>query len=391
MPVSPIIFNEDYNMFKDDVVPKSDYIYLLQRYNALFNGNFDIVYMHDAKGNLLDINDAGTDILGYSRDEFLKMNLLDIVCPEHHAEIVEIIKRVASEGSKGISREYKVKTKAGKILWLYTRSNVLINENNQTFIQGFAHDTTHRKRYEDELVEARKRAEESDSLKSAFLANMSHEIRTPLNAILGFAELISTDELELDQIKDFSALIHKNGEYLLNILSDIIDVARIESGQVEINKEKVLLNMLLKEVEETIINSHSYREKQEHVRFELQVNGHDPELQTDAIRLKQVLFNLINNGIKYTSSGYVKVSYTLNETHIQITVSDTGTGISNESKEIIFERFGQAENTRQNKLPGTGLGLSICKGLVELMGGKIWMESEPGKGSKFHFTVLVQE
>ncbi|MFC0875476.1 ATP-binding protein [Saccharicrinis sp. FJH2] len=390
MPVSPIIFSEDYNMFKDDVVPKSEYLYLLQRYNALFNGNFDVVYLHDAKGNLVDVNVAGTDVLGYSREELLTMNLLDVVCPEHHSEIIEIIQRVADEGSKGLSREYKVRTKDGRIIWLYTRSNVLINENNQTLIQGFAHDVTHRKKYEAELLEARKRAEESDLLKSAFLANMSHEIRTPLNAILGFAELISNDELELDQIKDFSTLIHKNGEYLLNILSDIIDVARIESGQVEINKEKVKINSLLNEVEETIRNSHHYREKRDKVQFEISTNGYDPVIYTDSIRLKQVLFNLINNSIKFTNSGYVKLDYHLNETHLGITVSDSGIGINKESQEIIFERFGQAEDTGRNKLPGTGLGLSICKGLVELMGGQIWMESEVGKGSKFYFTVSVE-
>jgi PAS domain S-box-containing protein len=390
MPVTPIIFNEDYNRFKDDVVPKSEYLYLLQRYNALFNGNFDIVYVHDVKGNLLDINDTGTEVLGYSREELLNMNLLDLVCPEHHSEIVEVIQRVASEGSKGLMREYKVKTKDGTIMWLFTRSNVIIYENNQTLIQGFAHDATPRKQYEADLVEARKKAEESDVLKSAFLANMSHEIRTPLNAILGFAELISTDELEIDQIKDFSTLIHKNGEYLLNILSDIIDVARIESGQVEISKGKVSLNSVLYEVEETIKNSLNYRGKKDKVNFEVVTNGYNPEIFTDVIRLKQILFNLINNSLKFTSSGFVKVEYHVNENHLHVTVSDTGTGISKESQDIIFERFGQAENSRHNKLSGTGLGLSICKGLVGLMGGNIWMESEVGKGSKFHFTISVQ-
>lgn len=390
MSDSPIIFNENFSNDSGETVSRNQYLYLLQRYNALFNGNFDIVYLHDEYGNLVDINKAGSKILEYTREEFLQMNLLDLVCPEHHEEIKEIITRVARDGSKGLSREYKVMKKSGEVLWLYTRSNVLINETGKVYIQGFAHDITQRIKYEEDLVKAMKRAEESDLLKSAFLANMSHEIRTPLNAILGFAELISVDELGMEEIKDFSQMIHKNGEYLLNILSDIIDIARIESDQVKINKQKISLCELLKDVESTIVNSHNYKAKPT-VDFQIEYKSKDVEIASDIIRLKQVLFNLINNALKFTNEGSVSVGYKVIDGHVQFMVSDTGTGIHKKYHSSIFNRFSQAGSVNQNELGGTGLGLSICKGLVALMDGDIWFESEEGKGSRFFFTVSANQ
>ena len=246
-----------------------------------------------------------------------------------------------------------------------------------------------RNEIEKKLIEEQKKATESDRLKSAFLANMSHEIRTPMNAILGFSELLE-DENQDDQDKTiFIKLIRKNGDILLSLINDIIDISKIEANLLAIRKKPVHLNKFLNEVgyhyKETIASRND-----KNINF-LIINDIDPNLtiSTDEGRLRQVLDNLIGNAIKFTPSGTITLNAKKEGEAVYYSVSDTGIGISADQQATIFERFMQAEQDHRMNFGGTGLGLAISKNLIELLGGSISVESEPGKGSTFYFHIPV--
>jgi len=244
-----------------------------------------------------------------------------------------------------------------------------------------------RNKYMCDLKYARQKAEESGRLKSSFLANMSHEIRTPLNSIMGFSELIGMEDISGGERKLFTALIQKNSKQLLYLINDILDLAKIESGKSTISKSIVHVNQI---INETFINYLSQKP-----RVELKKNCPLPDeealLYTDMMRLNQVLNNLISNALKFTSKGSIEFGYTLEKEMLRFYVKDTGIGISKENQKLIFDQFQQAEDYTTRQYGGTGLGLSICKNLINLMGGKIWVESTPGEGSTFYFTLPYEK
>jgi CheY-like chemotaxis protein len=266
-----------------------------------------------------------------------------------------------------------------------------------TYDQGFE-DNEHQierllnenKALKEKLVKAENRAEESDKLKNAFLANMSHEIRTPMNAILGFAELLSDDHLTASIRDEYVSIICENGKALLTILDDIMDTAKIESEQIEIQKSDCNINELLKELQEQF-NDSVVRDPDKILDLKLTIPANLQKLQikTDSYRLKQVLFNLISNAIKFTSKGYVEFGFVLlqEKEQIQFFVKDTGVGISDEDKEYIFNRFNQVMTDGYKSRRGAGLGLAICKSLAELLEGDLSFESSRGKGSEFYLTL----
>ncbi|MGD9930095.1 MAG: cache domain-containing protein [Mangrovibacterium sp.] len=239
-----------------------------------------------------------------------------------------------------------------------------------------------------QLVAEQKRALESDRLKTAFLANMSHEIRTPMNAIIGFSELINDDSVDEKDKKKFVRLILQNGEFLMSLINDIIDIAKIESNQLNILKKRFQLNDLLGRVE-----SH-YREYiSNHAGLDLhfEVENNLParfSCYTDEFRLKQVLDNLIGNAIKFTAVGSVRLIVHAQADRVYFRVKDTGIGISPEELDSVFERFVQAANQGKRNYGGTGLGLAISRNIVHLLGGEIGVKSKPGEGSEFYFSIL---
>lgn len=283
--------------------------------------------------------------------------------------------------SKGILDNFKeeVRIDNGRGGWNWIRCYVAVKEydpkTRNIEIIGVNIDITELKEVEAQLIEAKEKAETLDKLKSAFLANMSHEIRTPLNAIVGFSNLLSETENQ-EEKKQYITIIEKNSDLLLQLISDVLDLSKIEAGTLDIIYSDVDVNGLCREIVRSL-------EMKPTKGVTLEFENHLPEckMRGDRNRLLQIITNFINNAIKFTSSGFIRLGYNLQGNTIEFYVSDTGIGISPKHAEQIFDRFVKLNSF----IHGTGLGLSICKSMVEQMGGKIGVESEEGKGSRFWF------
>jgi signal transduction histidine kinase len=241
----------------------------------------------------------------------------------------------------------------------------------------------------DELVKAKEHAEESDRLKTSFLQNMSHEIRTPMNAIMGFSDLLIEQYNNKPKIEQYSTIINQRCYDLLDIINDILDISKIESGQLTVNIEECDLTELFAELT-SFFKAHQKRMGKQHIKFTLQAlcESTGNVISTDKVKLKQIFINLISNAFKFTKNGQIEGGCKFDTNHkLLFYVSDTGIGIARNKQKAIFERFTQLNHTLSSNIGGTGLGLSIVKGLVGLLGGEIILESEPDKGSTFTFTI----
>lgn len=295
------------------------------------------------------------------------------------AEVLESIRQVKAGEIDSFSHDLRIDAD-GRQKW--TRINVMRNplNNDPSKIEMVCvnYDITELKETEKNLIEAKNKAEVSDRLKSAFLANMSHEIRTPLNAIVGFSNLIAETE-DPDERREYVAIVQENNELLLKLISDILDLSKIEAGTLEFNDVEFDVNQMCQE----IVRSLSLKVLDKPV--ELRFGDHLPEcrLAGDKTRITQVLINFINNALKFTREGSVTLGYRCDDgMMLTFYVEDTGTGIPEQEQESVFERFVKLNSFVQ----GTGLGLAISKSIVEQMGGRIGLNSEPGKGSCFWFT-----
>ena len=239
--------------------------------------------------------------------------------------------------------------------------------------------------YQEELIKAKEKAEESDRLKTAFLHNISDEIRNPLNAIIGFSDMIGHPDLDPEKKKKYSAIVKTSSTQLLTIITDIINIASIEAGQEKIVEKEVNINSLI----QNIHIQYNATIQAKNIQFSVISSLSDEQtlVTADEGKLNQILANLINNSIKFTSQGHIKVNCKLKENFIEFCVEDTGVGIDVHLHNKIFEIFNQSENAIIKKHSGTGLGLAISKSYIRLMGGQIWLTSEPGVGSNFYFTI----
>ncbi|MCF8304758.1 MAG: PAS domain S-box protein [Bacteroidales bacterium] len=249
---------------------------------------------------------------------------------------------------------------------------------------------TERKKMEEDLIAAKEKAQESDKLKTAFLANMSHEIRTPMNGILGFADLLeSTDSYEESQ--EYIEVIKANGEHLLNLINDVIDISKIESGSISIVYTSVNLNEVMRTIYRHWLNNKIVIQNKLNMTMHEGLSVELARIKCDETRLIQILNNLISNAVKHTARGSIDFGYQYIEGQLVFYVRDTGEGIPEDEHDKIFERFIQSKSDMQRHHEGTGLGLSISKAFIELMGGEIWMDSEPGVGSIFSFSIPYEK
>ena len=246
-------------------------------------------------------------------------------------------------------------------------------------------DNTERKRLLDELILAKEHAEESDRLKSAFLCNMSHEIRTPMNGILGFADLLKEQELSGEQKASYIEIIKKSGARMLNVINDIIEISKIEAGLVKVNTEESNISEQL----EFIYSFFKLEVEAKGMKIVLRnmLSFRDSHLMTDREKLYAILTNLVKNAIKFTRMGSIELGCARKGDFIEFYLRDTGVGILFEQQQLIFERFRQASESLAREYEGAGLGLAISKEYVEMLGGRIWLESELGRGSVFYFTL----
>lgn len=263
----------------------------------------------------------------------------------------------------------------------YERMNKSLNKNYKRLIasKGKLKDTNV------ELEKAKIKAEESDKLKSAFLANMSHEIRTPMNGIMGFAELLKSGNLSPEENKNYIRIIEKSGTRLLSIINDIVDISKIEAGQMKVSYSTTNIDKQMQYIHTFF--GHEAQDKG--IQLILKKSSHDQEtiISSDREKLYAILINLVKNAIKYTVKGTIEFGYEKKGKQIEFFVKDTGIGISKDRQNAVFERFIQADFNDKMARQGAGLGLAIAKAYVELLGGKIWVESEIGKGSEFYFSV----
>ena len=285
--------------------------------------------------------------------------------------------QVATSG-KGMHWTVEGKDRNGNLIILDKRKiRVDGDELSSPIIVTIEWDVTELEMMKRELLSAKEKAEMSDSLKSAFLANMSHEIRTPLNAIVGFSHLIAESD-DAEERKTYYNIVNANNERLLQLINEILDLSKIESGTIEFSFGPASLHNLCREVHD----AHIFRTPQG-VSLVYESSDESLMIETDKNRVFQVISNLIGNAVKFTKEGSISYGYKLVDNQIVFHVTDTGTGIEPEKVGLVFERFTKLNNHAQ----GTGLGLSICKSIVERLGGKISVSSEFGKGTTFTFTL----
>ena len=349
------------------------------------------VVITDLEGNIEYVNPKFSEITGYTREEAMGQNPRILKTGEQGPEFYDELWKTIKAG-KEWRGEFHNKRKNGTTFWEMSSISPVRNHLNEiTHFIAIKDDVTERKKWEDRLQEAKEKAEESDRLKSAFLANMSHEIRTPMNAILGFSELLKNQGLAESDRNEYINIISTKGNDLMMIISDLIDISRIESGDMKLARTRLRVNELVSEVFEQTKKEKDLKGKEPvQIRKKVSVEG-EPIILSDKNRLRQVFTNLLSNALKFTKEGFIETGYQIRDQYIHFYVKDTGIGIDKDKQEIIFERFRQADDSHTRKFGGTGLGLAISRQIIGLLGGEIWVESNPGQGSTFWFSIPFEE
>jgi PAS domain S-box-containing protein len=357
------------------------------RFRRLAENADDLIYRYEVHPvpRFTYVSPSVEKITGYTPEEhYADPNFgFKLVHPDDRNILSELIDKVSS-GSALIALRWV--RKDGSVVWMEQKNVPVFDDSGRLIaIEGIARDITQSKLAEEELRKAKEKAEKSDHLKSAFLANMSHEIRTPMNGILGFAELLKQPDLSGDQQKKFITIIEQSSKRMLNIINDLVEISKIESGHVEINLEATNVNEQLNFVCEFFAPDIKQFDGAKQIK--LSIPKTNTYIDTDPQKLITVLSNLVNNAIKFSDSGLIEVGYAMKEDMLQFFVKDEGIGIPEEKIDYIFDRFVQADTSLSSRYEGAGLGLSIAKAYTEMLGGTIWVKSKPGKGSAFFFTL----
>ncbi|PKV50900.1 PAS domain S-box-containing protein [Aquimarina sp. MAR_2010_214] len=355
------------------------------RYQTLTNLIPVGVFMTQSDGKTIFVNPKWCSISGLSQEEALNDGWLNAVHPEDRKRLKQGWYSAADKRETS-DAEYRFLKADGSITWVLGRAIPEYNDKHQVIgYVGTLTDITDIKLYEIELSRLKEKAEESDRLKSAFLANMSHEIRTPMNGILGLAELLNEPKLTGDEQQLYLDLIKESGARMLNIIRDIIDISRIAADQVKVDIEEVDINKQTK----YLFNLFKPQTDKKNIVLSLSNDllAEDAIIETDKEKFNTILSNLIKNAIKYTNEGGIEFGYIKDKEILRFYVKDTGMGIAKDRQKAIFERFVQADLEDRYALEGAGIGLSIAKAYVEMLTGKIWLESKKGQGSTFYFTI----
>jgi PAS domain S-box-containing protein len=335
-------------------------------------------------GKFYYTNPAAISIFGFtSSEEFSKTDFIQFIEIGDRKKLFDRIKNL-DQCQECENLELNVIKKDGKKLNILVAIKP-ISYDVEPALLFVCQDITEQKKYATEILNAKRKAEESDNLKTAFLANMSHEIRTPLNGIIGFSGLLKNPGLEKHKLEKYTQVIDSSSHQLLAIINDIIDISKIESGQMIVYNEPTNLKHLLSEI--SIIYKSLAEKKGLEFRFNDDLQTEQTMILADELKIKQVLNNLLNNALKFTKKGFIELICEIRSEGIVFEVNDSGIGIPKDYQEIIFERFRQVEIANNKRFGGTGLGLSISKAIIEMMGGRIWLKSEQDKGTEFYFTI----
>ncbi len=376
----------------------------------------DGIIVLDLDGKFIQVNRAFENMTQYPIGDLLGKHLREVFLKSHSTGSFTIFELLSKSAGKNIDWDFVRKDNSSFPVTV-SASFILDDEGKPDMIMAIIKDVTEYKRILEELtlhkehfeelvdkrtkelaitnkklLVAKEKAEESDRLKSAFLSNMSHEIRTPMNAIIGFSQILKDTNISKEAHSEYTDIIINKGNLLMNIINDIIDISKVEADKIEIAKSVCNVEMIMDEIQAGFINAGAGAKKGNlKLLFEKSGNQKGLMIFSDPFRLKQILANLIDNAIKFTSSGFVKVGYGIvngkDGDFVKFRIEDTGIGIAPENIDLIFNRFRQIEDTHTREFGGTGLGLAITKKLVHLLKGKIWVDSEFGKGSTFYFTI----
>jgi PAS domain S-box-containing protein len=355
----------------------------LHEMNALIEHAPMAIFLIDKSGKILRANEAAKDLLEYD-DELLNHKILNIFDPKYLETAYKHFNEDIYDLNISNSFEASLKTKTGKHVDVEITSTIIkIAEN--LIIQSFFSNISERKNYErhremllDELIS-------SLEFKSMFLATVSHELRTPLNAILGFSSLLLEDGYgeTTKQQKGFLKDIYQAGDHLLNLINSILDLSKIDAGKLELDIKSFELFPLVQEIQSIIKPLYTRK----NLEFKIEGISEKTLISADSLRFKQVLYNLVDNSIKFTDEGHIKLKLLEKNDHWEFQIEDSGIGIADEDKEIVFREFGRVENDKLKPVAGSGLGLAVTKRIINLHGGKIWFKSKFGKGTTFYFTI----
>jgi PAS domain S-box-containing protein len=354
--------------------------------SMLLHAADDGISFYDRDWNLKFANNAFYSIIGYDREAYHSKDTSDYVHPDDKDFFIERIEGLKSKGFH--ESELRLRHREGHYVILSSRSVSIRDENGEVIgALTISRDITKMKQIHEDLIKANVEAETSNRLKASFLANISHEIRTPLNSVVGFSNLLLSNDLPKEVREEYIGHINHNSEKLLQIIGDIIDLSRLESGQIEITYEESSVNEIVNEVVEDARQIIRRNEKPIILNVKNQMESDSDLVFTDRVWLKRVLTHLMDNAVKFTLDGSIEIFYKRNDNDLIFIIKDTGIGINKENLKRIFEEFRQEIDGHHRPFEGLGIGLTLAKEVLERMGGKINVESEKGIGSEFSFSI----
>jgi len=373
--------NEYLNIIEEILNSEELYKNIIQTQNELI---VRILY----NGIIIFANSAFQKYFELSHERVTGSNFLNFLDPEYQSVFISKTSHLSKQ-NPSCSLDVKHHTGNNTVKYLEWTCIAIFDESgNIVTYQVTGRDITRLKEYENDLVDSKIKAEESDRLKSIFLANMSHEIRTPMNSIIGFSTLLEDLSYSLEQKTDFIHAISMSANNLLEIIQNITDLSLLESRQANLVKSEFSLERFFKDFNSNI-SEIKFLNNRENLPVNYRQNEEDVNLFADKKRLHQILINIVGNAIKFTHQGFVEYGYLIQDREVMFFVKDTGIGIPTHLQSMIFEKFRQVDEGNTRKYGGLGLGLTIAKALTELMDGKIWFESYPNSGSTFYISMPI--